>query len=74
MAIDLVMDGGNVVKCGDAVVMTDKVFVENKITSVMFTSGITMNNNKPYDVQSTLDAEVLRKRILLMYYYLARTI
>ncbi|MCR5850890.1 MAG: agmatine deiminase family protein [Bacteroidaceae bacterium] len=29
-AIDLVIDGGNVVKCGDVVVMTDKVFVENK--------------------------------------------
>lgn len=27
--IDLVMDGGNVVKCGDTVVMTDKVFVAN---------------------------------------------
>ena len=29
-AIDLIIDGGNVVKCGDTVVMTDKVFVENK--------------------------------------------
>lgn len=28
--IDLVLDGGNVVKCGDTVVMTDKVFGENK--------------------------------------------
>ncbi|MBR4491044.1 MAG: agmatine deiminase family protein, partial [Bacteroidales bacterium] len=28
--IDLVLDGGNVVKCGDTVVMTDKIFVENK--------------------------------------------
>ena len=28
--IDLVLDGGNVVKCGDAVVMTEKVFAENK--------------------------------------------
>ena len=28
--IDLVMDGGNVVKCGDTVVMTEKVFVENR--------------------------------------------
>lgn len=30
IAIDLVLDGGNVVKCDDVVVMTDKVFVENK--------------------------------------------
>ena len=28
--LDLVVDGGNVVKCGDSIVMTDKVFVENK--------------------------------------------
>jgi agmatine/peptidylarginine deiminase len=28
--IDLVIDGGNVVKCGDVVVMTEKVFAENK--------------------------------------------
>lgn len=30
VTIDLVLDGGNVVKCGDTVVMTEKVFVENK--------------------------------------------
>ena len=28
--LELVLDGGNVVKCGDTVVMTEKVFVENK--------------------------------------------
>lgn len=28
--LDLVIDGGNVVRCGDKIVMTDKVFVENK--------------------------------------------
>lgn len=28
--IDIVLDGGNVVKCNDVIVMTDKVFVENK--------------------------------------------
>ncbi len=28
--LNLVMDGGNVVRCGDKIVMTDKVFVENK--------------------------------------------
>ena len=27
--INLIMDGGNVVKCGDTVVMTEKVFMEN---------------------------------------------
>ena len=30
ITIDLVLDGGNVVKCGDAIVMTEKVFAENK--------------------------------------------
>ena len=30
IAIDLIMDGGNVVKCGDTIVMTEKAFVENK--------------------------------------------
>ena len=28
--VDLVLDGGNVVKCGDIVVMTEKVFAENR--------------------------------------------
>ena len=28
--VDLVIDGGNIVKCGDCIVMTEKVFVENK--------------------------------------------
>ena len=28
--MDLVLDGGNVVKCGDKIVMTDKVFIENE--------------------------------------------
>lgn len=28
-SLDLVIDGGNVVKCGDKIVMTDKVFEEN---------------------------------------------
>ncbi len=31
--MDLVLDGGNVVKCGNKIVMTDKVFVENKYKS-----------------------------------------
>lgn len=30
VAIDLVLDGGNVVKCGDTIEMTEKVFIENK--------------------------------------------
>ena len=30
VTIDLVLDGGNVVKCGNSIVMTEKVFAENK--------------------------------------------
>jgi agmatine/peptidylarginine deiminase len=30
ITIDLVLDGGNVVKCGNTVIMTEKVFFENK--------------------------------------------
>jgi len=30
VTLDLLLDGGNVVKCGDKMVMTEKVFVENK--------------------------------------------
>lgn len=30
VTLDLVLDGGNVVKCGNKMVMTEKVFVENK--------------------------------------------
>ena len=30
VTIDLILDGGNVAKCGDTIVMTEKVFFENK--------------------------------------------
>lgn len=30
VTLDLILDGGNVVKCGNKIVMTEKVFVENK--------------------------------------------
>ncbi len=33
ISMALVLDGGNIVKCGDKIVMTDKVFVENKLLS-----------------------------------------
>ena len=47
-----------------------RVFVDNRIPSVMFTSGITMNNNKTWDETSTLDMEVLQKRIYLIYHWI----
>ena len=47
-----------------------KVFLEHGIPAVMFTSGITMLNNKPGDSPDTLDYPVLMKRIRLIFYYL----
>ena len=47
-----------------------KVFVENKIPAVFFTSGITMNNNKTIDNAESLNYEVLRKRIDLIYHWI----
>lgn len=49
-----------------------KVFAENKIPAFMFTSGITMNNNKPRDTASTLNLEVFQKRIYLMYHWIEK--
>lgn len=47
-----------------------KVFVENKIPAVLFTSGITMNNNKTWDNVESLNMHVLQKRIYLIYLWL----
>lgn len=41
-------------------------FLEKGIPSVMFTSGITMNTNKPEDAPGTLDYKVLALRIRLL--------
>lgn len=49
-----------------------KVFVENRVPSVLFTSGITMNNNKTSDTVDTLDMEALRKRIILIFHWLEK--
>ena len=46
-----------------------RVFVDNRIPAVMFTSGITMNNNKTWDKISTLNMEILHKRINLIYHW-----
>lgn len=40
------------------------------IRTVLFTSGITMNTNRQTDTTETLDYPVLRRRILLIYYWL----
>ena len=48
------------------------VFAEHRIPAVMFTSGITMNNNKPRDTVASLNMEVLQKRIYLIYHWIEK--
>ena len=43
-----------------------RIFVDNKIPAILFTSGITMNTNKTKDRIETLDMNVLQKRIYLI--------
>lgn len=43
-----------------------KWFVQKKIPAVMFTSGITLNTNKPTDTPETLDYEIFSRRVVLI--------
>ena len=47
-----------------------RIFVDNRIPAVLFTSGITMNTNKTRDTAESLDMEVLHKRIRLIYHWI----
>ena len=47
-------------------------FLDAGVPSVMFTSGITMLNNKPEDVPESLDIPILKKRIFLIFNYLVK--
>ena len=47
-----------------------KVFVDNRKPAVMFTSGITMNNNKTWDRTENMDLDIYRKRICLIYHWI----
>ena len=51
-----------------------RVFLEHGIPAVMFTSGITMLNNKPTDNPASLDYEVLKDRIRLIFRYLDKVL
>ena len=51
-----------------------KPFLDHGIPSVMFTSGITLRNNKSNDTADSLDYGILRRRVLAMFYYLVRVI
>ena len=51
-----------------------RIFLEHGIPAVMFTSGITLNNNKPKDDAASLDYDVLKDRIRLIFYYLDKVL
>lgn len=49
-----------------------KIFVDNNKPAVMFTSGITMNNNKTWDRTENLNLDILKKRVYLMYHWIEK--
>lgn len=49
-----------------------RVFVDNKIPAVLFTSGITMNTNRTRDTAETISLDVMKKRIYLIYHWLTK--
>lgn len=49
-----------------------RVFIDNRIPAVLFTSGITMNTNRTRDTAETLDYEVFKKRIYLIFEWLEK--
>ena len=49
-----------------------RIFLERGIPAVMFTSGITLNNNKSYDTPDTLDYSLLHRRVRLIFHFLHR--
>jgi len=49
-----------------------RVFLDHGIPAVMFTSGITLNNNKTYDTPESLDYTMLFRRIRLIFHFLHR--
>lgn len=55
-------------------VSDQRVFLENGIYSVMFTSGITMTTNKESDTSDTIDLELLKKRTCLIFHWIERMV
>ena len=49
-----------------------RIFIDNGIPAVLFTSGITMSTNKTWDTPQSLDMEVFKKRIFLMYHWIEK--
>lgn len=51
-------------------VSDQRVFLENGVPAVLLTSGLTMNNNKPYDNVESLNLRVLHRRTMLLFHWL----
>ncbi len=51
-------------------VSDQKVFLDHKIYSVMFTSGISMDTNRTSDTCRTIDLPVLKKRVCLIFHWI----
>ena len=51
-----------------------KPFLDHGIPSVMFTSGITLRNNKVNDDVDSLDYGIFRRRVLAIFHYLVRVL
>ena len=49
-----------------------RVFVDNNVPAVLFTSGITMNTNRLRDTADTLNYEIFKKRIYLIFEWLEK--
>jgi hypothetical protein len=49
-----------------------RIFVDHGIPAVLFTSGITMNTNKTWDRPESIDMEILKKRIHLIFHWVDR--
>ena len=49
-----------------------RIFVDNQVPAILFTSGITMNTNRTWDTAETLDYEVFKKRIYLIFEWLEK--
>ncbi len=55
-------------------VSDQRIFLENGLYSVMFTSGITLSTNREADRADTLDYGILLKRTWLIFHWTERVI
>lgn len=49
-----------------------RVFIDNDVPAVLFTSGITLNTNRARDTAESLDYEAFKKRIYLIFEWIEK--